>query len=278
MLLIRSAPATVLLLASLAGVAWAEPPAPPGKNQCFDAYEQGQRLRKESRLRAAHDQLVTCSSSSCPDFVKQDCAKWLGEVDASTPTIVIVARDPQGRALESVRVTMDGQPLTDTADGRAISVDPGPHDLHYEALGQSLDDHVVVAEGARNQQLVADFGKRAAPPPPRPPPSEESRPIPVATWVLGGVALAGGISFATFAILGRSVQSCAPTCTSDQVSALRRDYLVADISWIAGLAAAGGALYFFLRRPPAAPATTATWAVSVQPAAGGARLAAEASF
>jgi hypothetical protein len=277
MLLIRSAPATVLLFASLAGVARADPPAPPAKSQCFDAYEQGQRLRKESKLRAAHDALVTCSSAACPDFVKQDCAKWLGEVDASTPTIVIVARDPQGHALEAVRVTMDGQPLTEIADGRAISVDPGPHDVHYEALGQSLDDHVVVAEGARDQQLVADFGKRSAPPP-RPAPAEESRPIPLATWVLGGVAVAGGVSFATFAILGRSVQSCAPTCTSSQVSALRRDYLIADISWIAGLAAAGGALYFFLRRPAATPPTTASWAVSVQPALGGARLAAEASF
>lgn len=265
--------------ATFTTVAAAAPPAPPpapapGKNQCFDAYEQGQRLRKALKLRQSREQFALCSDAACPDFVKQDCTKWLGELDSAIPTVVVVARDKDGKQFESVHVTMDGQPLTDHADGRPIAVDPGPHDLRYEAGGQTLDDHVVVAEGSKDQQLIADFSKLA----PAPPPSPTASRIPLLTWVLGGVAVVGTASFVTFAVLGRSTQSCAPDCTSTQVSTLRRDYLVADVSWIVALAAAGGALYFALRTPSAPAQPQAAWTLTLRPNAGGASVGAETGF
>jgi hypothetical protein len=255
----------VSLIATLAWIlaphlAWAQDvsTSTPTKDQCADAYEQSQRLRKAYQLRAAHEQLLVCAASACPAFMKQDCTKWLGEVEASTPTVVLLARDADGGDLVDVHVTMDGQPLTGRLDGRAIAVDPGAHQMHYEAGGRTLDERVVVAEGARNQQIVADFG-RVAPGSETAPtaPPARSRPIPTATWVLGGVAALGAVSFAAFAIAGRGVQSCAPDCTHPQVDELRRDYVVADVSWITGLVAAGAALVVYLTAPSAAPAQPA---------------------
>jgi hypothetical protein len=240
---------------------------PPGKDQCFDAYEQAQRLRKDYKLRAAHAQLLTCASDSCPDFVRQDCSKWLGEVETSTPTIVVLAKRADGSAIDGAKATLDGAPLSDSLDGRAVPVDPGSHQLRIEADGKVVEKHIVVAEGLKNQPFFATMD---APPgtttsePASPGPGEQPAPgaspgskIPTATWVLGGVAAVGAISFAVFGIMGRNVQSCAPDCTQSQVNDLRRDYLVADVSWITGLVAAGLAVYFALTAPSAAPPTTA---------------------
>jgi len=71
--------------------------------------------------------------------------------------------------------------------------------------------------------------------------------------VLGGVALAGVASFATFGALGMSDRSslqnsCSPVCTSSQLSTVRTKFLVADISLgTAVLATAVGAYVFFTR-------------------------------
>ena len=223
----------------------------PSHEQCAEAYEKAQRLRKDYELRAAHEQLLTCANPACPGFVKQDCARWLGEVEASTPTVVVLARGADGQAMEDVHVTMDGQPLTDHLDGRAIPVDPGAHVVHYEAGGKVVDERVIVAEGAKNQQIVAQFGAPATTTPETAAPGQ-SRRVPTATWVLGGVAVVGAISFATFAAMGRSVQGCAPSCSRSQVDDLRRDYLIADVSWITGLVAAGAALVFYFTAPTTA--------------------------
>jgi hypothetical protein len=255
---------------------------PPGKDQCFDAYEQAQRLRKDYKLRAAHEQLLTCAADSCPAFVRQDCSKWIGEVETSTPTIVVLAKHADGSAIDGAKATLDGKPLAESLDGRAVPVDPGPHDLRCEANGVVVQKHIVVAEGQKNQPFnVAMEGPSAAPTSSpsststsasegtSPAPAEQptsgaswvSR-IPTATWVLGGVAVAGAISFAVFGVMGRNVQSCAPNCTQSQVNDLRRDYLIADVSWITGLVAAGFAVYFALTAPaspPPAPVTAIRW-------------------
>jgi hypothetical protein len=232
----------------------------PTKEQCFDAYEQAQRLRGEYRLRAAHEQLITCGAVSCPTFVQRDCEKWLGEVEASTPTIVIVARGAGGSAIENAHVILDGQPFADRLDGLALPVDPGPHDLQVQVGDAIVQMHIVVAEGGKNQPFSVLIPAPAPPVERVPAPPPPARPIPAATWILGGVALAGAVSFAAFGLSGRAVQACAPNCTTSQVADLRRDYLIADVSWITGLVAAGAALYFALTASPEpAPTTALRW-------------------
>jgi hypothetical protein len=264
---VRCVVGPIALVAALAprSAAGGEEATKSAKDQCFDAYEQAQRFRKAYQLRAAREQLIACGAEACPTFVRQDCSKWLGEVEASTPTIVVLARRADGTTVEDARATLDGSPLGDRLDGRAIAVDPGPHELRCEAGGVSVQSHIVVAEGVKNQPFYVTLGTAPAPrqTAPAPAPKEEpreraTRGLPTATWVLGGVALVGGISFATFAVVGRATQSCAPNCTQSQVDDLRRDYLIADASWITGLLAAGAAVYFALTAPAGAPAPPVT--------------------
>jgi hypothetical protein len=252
----------LLALAALAspGRAQADDASKPTKDQCFDAYERAQRLRKVYHLLEARAQLLTCGAATCPSFVAQDCSKWLTEVETSTPTVVVLARGPDGATIEDARVSLDGRPFAERLDGRARPVDPGPHDLRCEGAAGSVDEHVVVAEGTKNQPIVVHL-RRVQEPPPAPATGERKK-LPMATWVLGGVAVAGAVSFAAFAIAGRSIQSCAPYCSQSQVDDLRRDYVVADVSWITGLVAAGAALYFALAAPspsPHPPVTAIRW-------------------
>jgi hypothetical protein len=113
--------------------------------------------------------------------------------------------------------------------------------------------------------------------------------LPTASYALGGVALVGLAAFTGFALAGESVQSCAPSCTSSQVAELRRDYLVADVSLVGALAAAGGAVAFALvsnheapsAAPPSVPSSvprTASWWLGVRVESRGPWLGGGASF
>jgi hypothetical protein len=281
---VRRASGVVLgaALLVLAGDAWCADGAAPSRDACFDSYEASQRLRQSVRLLAAREQLLVCTQEACPAFVRHDCTQWLAETDASTPTVVLTARGPDGGPAEAVSSWMDGVPLAKEIDGRAIPVDPGPHAMRYALGGLALDERVVIPEGAKNYELVADFTKVARPVPVPPPPRRETPAatasgsgLPTATWVLGGVAVAGLVSFAAFGIAGRVVQGCAPDCTPDQVHSLRADYLVADVSLAAGVAAAAGALWFALQGPRSA---RTTWSLTVRATATGPALSAQAHF
>jgi hypothetical protein len=84
--------------------------------------------------------------------------------------------------------------------------------------------------------------------------SEERRPVPVLTWVLGGVGLA---SFATFAVLGLDGtskldsmrSSCGHVCSPSDVTSARNEILVGDIVGMVGLAATGVAAWLWFTRP-----------------------------
>ena len=87
-------------------------------------------------------------------------------------------------------------------------------------------------------------------PPAQPLPPATHKKIPVVTWILGGVAVAGVASFTTFAILGKAKEGCAPFCSRSNVDTLRRDYLIADVSLGVGLVAGAAAVYFALTAKP----------------------------
>jgi hypothetical protein len=245
--------------------------ADDASDACYTAYEQGQRLRNDGKLRAARDELAVCTGQSCPAFVRKDCSAWLDEVETSIPAVVLMPpSDAKGKTDMAVTVFVDGERIADRIDGRAIPVDPGPHEVRYELDGRSATAHVVVPEGNKTFPLVVDPAVLGPPPPVADTTSPPNKPwlarLPTSTYVLGGVALAGFASFAGFGLAGNSVESCAPTCTRAQVSSLRSDYVIADVSLLAALAAAGGAVYFAIRSgagaPSAAPAqaqTTAWW-------------------
>jgi hypothetical protein len=87
------------------------------------------------------------------------------------------------------------------------------------------------------------------------------------SWILGGVAVAGGGAFAYFWFTGADRvsdlrSSCAPYCSDDQVDAVRVPLTTARVALGIGIAAAVGAVAVYLLRPgtatPAATAATAS--------------------
>jgi hypothetical protein len=271
---------------------------------CFNAYERAQRLRQDHKLRASREQLRLCADTACPAFVKGDCSRWLGEVDAGLPAVLLTTpSDQKGRTENRVAVFVDGELVAEQIDGRAIPVDPGPHDVRYELDGRFIETHVVVPEGQKEFPLVVDFRQLEPPPAParaselaswpeegnanraQPPqsPAWYAR-LPLSTYALGGVAVAGLGAFAGFGVAGNSAESCAPSCTRSQVAQVRTDFTIADVSLGVSIAAAAGALYFALSATPpagndgAAKVSPAAWWLGVRPAVGGATVATGVSF
>ena len=233
---------------------------------CIAASEKGNDARDRGALRAARAHFVTCAADACPKSMRVDCARWLDEVDASIPSIVVGAKDGRGGDLFDIRVKVDGEPVEDVQAGRPLVLDPGPHVVRFErGKGPSLETQelkVLLRTGERNRSVIATMG--AAPSrdgvgPPPPPPTRGGG-VPTATWIFGGIGVVGLGVFGTFALIGTQEKSrlrdtCSPGCTDADVSSLRTDFIVADISLGVGIVALGVATYFLLTNHDAAPAS-----------------------
>jgi hypothetical protein len=238
---------------------------------CVKASEQAQSFRDDGKYKKAREQLLVCSRDVCPGLVKKDCVGWLQELDASMPSVVITARDPNGKDLVDVKVTVDGQPFTDKLDGKPLTIDPGKHAFHYQAAGAPpVDEDVVMHAGEKNRPLSVKLGN-PPPPPPRPELPETTPPQgdngagrhgpPVAAFIIGGVGVLALGSFAFFGLTGKSDVSdlrngCAPRCDQSEVDKARTKLILADISLGVGVVALGVATYMILANRSAATVTT----------------------
>jgi hypothetical protein len=276
-------PLRVLLLAALAMV-----PLSPGsargdeKDVCVRAVERAQVARLDGKLRRAREGFVICARPVCPDAIREDCTRWVGEVDASLPSVVFEAVWADGRDVTGMTVRVDGQIVTGSDAGRAVPLDPGEHSFRFEVVGAAaVEAHNVIREGEKNRILQVTFTPVTAPeaaaaPGPLPaapttpapadlwrdPGTEAARtpgsrgPVPPLAWVLGGVGL---LSFGGFAYLGLSGTgqldslraTCVHTCNPSDVNAARNQILAGDILGIVGLAATGVAAWLVLARPSA---------------------------
>lgn len=257
----RAAFAIALFASSVANAA-------PTRDECLKASEDAQLLRIKTQLVAARDKLLVCSNDACPKLVKKDCSEWLDEVEHATPTIVLGARDPDGKDLVDVRVTLDGNPIADRLEGKAFVVDPGSHTLRFEAGGQTREQTIIVREGEKSRVVSVVLGE---PKPVQPvvtvvhPPlasvselsTPRSRAPSAATWVFGGIGLAtlaaSGVVGA-FSLVRRQnlYDSCgaAGQCAQSDVDQV---YLMYDLAY-AGAAIGGaflitGVVLFFATRP-----------------------------
>ncbi|MDP9036190.1 MAG: hypothetical protein M3O50_15425 [Myxococcota bacterium] len=249
------------------------------KEQCINAAERGQQLRDDGKLQLAHRAFAHCARDACPAVVKTDCAQWLREIDEKTPTIVLKAHDEAGVELTNVIVVMDDSSIAATLDGKPIPVDPGEHLFHFEASGApAVEQRLVIRPGEHDrliqvtlvtpaavvsaatapaQVALASVPASAAVDEPSTPPVTESPartrlPIPLATWILGGVAVA---AFGTEAYVGLTALNqrntdlapggCSPHCGSSEKSSIQTRFAVADVSLGIGLLSAGLAAYFF---------------------------------
>ena len=237
--------ASVIVLALVPRTAMAD-----ATHTCVEAAHEGQRLRDAGSLSASRPMFVQCSAPACPALVRESCERWAEEIDARLPTVVFGARDEAGNDLSQVRVAIDGKPLLQQLDGRSIAVDPGPHELVFEAAGFApIRQFLVVREGERVRSVVAVFPKAtptvAPPNEPASPPATPSRNL-TPHFLAGGAGVLGFAGFAVFGLWGkgdrdRLAETCAPTrtCSSADVHGVQTKYVVADVSLLVGIIGTG---------------------------------------
>lgn len=255
------APTIVASLLS-AATAWAD------TKSCIAAHSAAQRATKTAQFRTATQQYMACAADEeCPERIRAECAELLDKVRAIQPSVIFSVLDGDGVDISQVRVSVGDEPLTERLDGRALVMDPGNYHVKFELPdGQVLETDVTVREGEKNRlvqmrlEKPPELAKPAAlpaaePPAPKPVTRWEKRAVPLGTWVLGGVALAGAGTFATFAVLSRSTRKeldqCAPACAPGREAdfdKVKRYYLIADVGLGVGAASAAVALGLLLTR------------------------------
>ncbi|HEY5955528.1 MAG TPA: hypothetical protein VIV60_03200, partial [Polyangiaceae bacterium] len=222
-------------------------PKPTG--DCVQNFENGQRLRKEGKLKAATESLIACSQPVCPQFIAKECTSLYTEAQASLPTITVRATEGQSHLLTDVDVYLDGELLTKRLDGRAVAVDPGVHELRFELPNKSpLTEKVLVAEGEKNKIVSGDFPspqsatstaessgplrQSAANTDGITPdsPSNAGKPgVRAAAYVVGGLGIVGlGVGATLYALANKDFNhldsTCRPDCSDDEVNAVQRKF------------------------------------------------------
>ncbi len=303
----RARPITVatglVALATWAGPADA---ARVDKKTCISSSESGQKLRHDGKLRAAREQLLICARPECPAVIRQDCAQFLNEVTISTPSVVIAARDTNGKETLSVKVTIDGEVALTKLDGKAFNIDPGVHAFRYEAEdGTVLQEDVGIREGEKNRVIYVAFHKTE----PEPTPSPSATPattatttpagaapvtttttttkpgIPAGAFVFGGIGLVG-VGLGTFLLVtagsdGSNLRStCAPSCSHSDVSAARNKALIGDVAIAVGGVSLIAAVWMALSKPGTEKTvqTTGGLRLDVAPTPGGAAIGLRGGF
>ena len=240
---------------------------------CIAASTDAQTLRSQGKLLAAREQMVACARDACPPIVRSHCARWLSEIEAQIPSVVVRAENADGTDAVDARVTIDGR--AGKLDGQPVRLDPGPHTVVVENdRGARKEQQVLLVAGETARKIALRFPPLAQSAAPEAP---EQQRIPTGAWILGGVgtaALAGAtyFGFAAKSELDSLNGSCSPHCTDAQAHAGRTDALVFDVLLGAGAAAVGGALIWALAFPTRVRVTEAASAprLDVRPVAGGA--------
>lgn len=277
------APACVAVAAALLCTST---PANADKAACIASAERAQPLRKSGQLKQARDELTKCAADECPAVVRDDCARWLQEVDSAIPTIVIGAVDGDGHDLVDIRVSVDGVDEAQTLDGRPIALNPGQHMLRCESSGSpAVEQEIVVITGEKNRAVRVQIGKTPVPqalPAPTvvaPTPPAAVAPFPASSSRMSaGVYFAGATGLVALAVSGVSYGigvssylslsgSCKPHCAPSDVEALRTQLRVGDVAGAITVASLAAAAYVYLSSPRTSGERSAR--LGVAPAIGG---------
>jgi hypothetical protein len=264
------------------------------KEQCADANSQAQDLRRDGKFSAAHQKLQQCSDPACPGIVRDDCVQRLDELERAQPTIVFDAKDPDGHDLVAVHVTVDGAPLADKLEGRALRVEPGSHAFTFTAAGSpTVTETFVLKEGEKERRERIVIGATAKPPsaaqatPLTPPPvAAPSTGWTSTQWI--GVTLAGtgvvglGVGSVFGLLTGSAWSNAKDACGGDTThcrdvgsansykSTALSDSTISAVGFAAGGALlVGGAVLFFVGAHRDTPATGVVVTPTVSPGQGG---------
>jgi hypothetical protein len=218
-----------------------------GTEACIAAHVEAQRLRRDSKLRAAKAALVRCSDPTCPHVIADECTQLFDDTAKAIPTLVFSAQDADGHDVADARVTEADAVVMARLDGKEIEVDPGEHHYVFERVGAApVVRTIVVKEGERLRRVTVKLGDGASPE------GSATRELGPAFWIVGTVGLVGVTTFGALATAGLleknglDDEGCAPRCDRGDVDRVRGLFLGADIALGVGLAGLGIApiLYF----------------------------------
>ena len=233
--------------------------ARPAPANCADAYERAQAEKLEMKYKQARESAKLCSQLECTvEAITQECVKLYEQLGNEIPTLVFSAKTWDGTALIDVKVEMNGEPLLDKLDGTPVSLDPGTYEFRFETPGYEPKASTYVARvGDTNRLIEVVFGEAPPEPPSMPGGSFSSaqlpprdKPVPVASYVLGGVSLLGFGAFAYLRFSGIQDYNelnakCAPECDEEDVQDIRTKFRASYIPLGVGVAALGGAILVY---------------------------------
>jgi hypothetical protein len=253
---------------SLSVPAWADAGAPAriSKAECEKAFEQSQRMRNTFHYVEASSEALICAASECGAVLSDECGKLYGETLAATPSVVVGARTADGSELRDVSITLDGSEQPVPVDGAPLLLNPGNHEFSFSAVGfEPTKLSVVILAGERLRPIIGVFKRDEAPAPSTIPnaPAPESRSAvasndrggpPLASYILGGIGLAGFGGFVGFRLAGAHdydalSRDCKPTCSQSSVAAARQKYVLSYVGLAIGGAATIAAVTVYLITP-----------------------------
>ena len=121
---------------------------------CQTAFQSAQDKEKAGKLVEASQLFASCSDEVCGASVWHECIARSTHLRSSLPSVIPLAVDEGGEPRADVEVTMDGHVITSQLTGRAIPVDPGPHEFSFSiGSGVFASAKITVVEGERNRPL-----------------------------------------------------------------------------------------------------------------------------
>jgi hypothetical protein len=232
--------------------ATAQPLPDPKKQACADSYDNSQRLRDQGQHTLARAQLRICTEA-CPAGLAADCRAWLGDLEATLPSVRLAARDASGRSIDAT-VSIDGEPAG-PVPREPLRLEPGTHRFRFErpSDGAMVERSADLAARGREQSITATFGAVD---------TGELSQAEVAAAVLaaaGGTALVAAGALAIKGHVARGdLYDCRPRCSEQAVDAVATTWTVAGVVAAAGGAVLGTALVVWLLDEPSASAEPAT--------------------
>lgn len=232
---------------------------------CARFHETAQIERFDGRLLEAREALRSCAEERCPTFVRNDCVRWLDEIQGQIPTVVFEALGDEG-PITDVEVRVGDRIVTRQLDGKPIEVSTGISEFTFtQPSGQQTVVRVSIRPGESNHVVSADFRQASGPTPPPPPSVQQpleaesismvdARPIPALAIAAGATTLIAttmGIALGTIAKAkeGEAAGSCAPDCSDGVVSEISNYALAADVAFGVAIASGITTVVLFATRP-----------------------------
>jgi len=123
---------------------------------CVTAFKKAREHEGSGKLQESKDQLMSCAQAPCSSFIRQQCSSKYNQLEADTPSVVLIVTDASGSPRGDITVRMDGEVFAQQLDGRALSVDPGMHEFSFAADGVVFaTQKIMIVQGQRNRFITA---------------------------------------------------------------------------------------------------------------------------